>query len=115
MGSFSDVHYELPLSTELYFVGILNTIIGACIDVLCCRYKLGSYGRANAAEPPSLRHVVMPPGTPASHHANSILDRSPDASPASERVVSPIREPSIAPPLTTLPLTPLTLNGTSYT
>ena len=63
-------------STGMLCAGMLNLLVGALVDMLCCRYKWGSYSDtlSNGIQPPTT------PATPPSASLNPIYNNSASAS-----------------------------------
>jgi hypothetical protein len=68
--------------------GVLNQVVGAFIDVLCCRYKWGSYGRRITSDEPSLRHTIG---------SNSITPETPPVGNIFNHIQSETPPPSLVP------------------
>jgi len=50
---------------------MLNLLVGAMVDMLCCRYKWGSYSQAQYAD------TQQPPESPTSASSNPIYNNLP--------------------------------------
>jgi len=50
----------------LLHVGMLNLLVGALVDVLCCRFQWGSYSQHNGIQRPATA-----PATPTTHSASA--------------------------------------------
>jgi len=64
------------MTHKLLCAGMLNLLVGAVVDVLCCQYKWGSYSQTQDND----IHRPRTPTTPSAS-VNPIYSNSPSASP----------------------------------